>query len=43
MFAVCLRVSKSPIHVLTKLSKIIGKEIVIPLLLMREMKLKETQ
>lgn len=41
MFVVCLGVSRSPLRVLTKLSKIIGKEIVIPFLLMRKMKLEE--
>lgn len=43
MFIVCLRVSKSPLHLcLAKLSKIIGKEIVVPVLLMKKMKFKES-
>lgn len=41
IFVVCLRVSKSLLHYhLTKLSNIIGREIAVPIRLVRKMKLK---
>lgn len=44
MFVVSLRVSQSPLHFrLTRRNTIIGKEIVLPILLTRKMKLREVQ